>query len=173
MFKCNLIVAASLNNVIGVNNTLPWKLSADLKYFREMTTNHTVIMGRKTYESIGKALPNRKNFVVTSDKSRINNPDVFVSNSLENAIHTASLLSHSPNVFIIGGGQMYKEALEKDLIHSIYLTRVYTEVQGDTFFPEIDLNKWMEIRNVINKPDEKNEFYYSFDYYVSKKNLKI
>lgn len=168
MFKCNLIVAASLNNVIGVNNALPWKLSADLKYFKEMTINQTVIMGRNTYESIGKALPNRKNFVVTSDKSKINNPEVFVSNSLENAIHTASMFSQSSHVFIIGGGQIYKEALEKKLIHSIYLTRVYTTIEGDTFFPALNLNEWNLVEGLLNSSDEKNEFHYSFDLYTKK-----
>lgn len=169
----SLIVAASLNDVIGVNNTLPWKLSSDLKMFRELTTHHTVIMGRKTFDSIGKALPNRKNIVITSDKKNVNNSDVLVSSSLIHAISTASLLSHSPHVFIIGGGMIYKEALEQDLVERVYLTRVYTKVEGDTFFPHLDKNKWIKISNEeINPPDEKNQYMYAFEIWERKEKVK-
>jgi len=170
----NLVVAVSDNNVIGVNNTLPWKLSADMKMFKQLTTNHTVVMGRKTFESIGKPLPNRKNIIITSNPSNIflhgqgeNNDikDIITCSSIEEGLFTASLFSHSPEVFIIGGGQIYKEVLEKDLIDRIYLTRVHTHIEGDTFFPEIDEEKWKLINYSSFALDEKNQFDYTFETY--------
>jgi len=159
----NLIVAASLNNVIGKENTLPWRLSNDLKRFKELTTSHTVIMGRKTFESIGKALPNRVNFVITSNPDNVKNDDISISSSLEEAIQTASLLSHSPEIFIIGGGQIYKEALEKGLIDRMYVTRVLTKVEGDTFFPDFSEKDWKKVDEKVNIYDGKNEYNYLFE----------
>lgn len=148
-----IIVAMSKNRVIGNNNQLLWKLSSDLKRFKELTTDNSIVMGRKTFESIGKPLPNRRNIIIT----RNNNYDVegceFVS-SLEEA-----LLLTNNNCFIIGGGEIYKQAL--DITDRIYLTLVHKDFEGDTKFPELG-KVWAKISRKDFEADEKNEYKYSF-----------
>ena len=137
MKKLALIVAVSDNGVIGVNGQLPWHIPEDLKYFKANTTGHAIIMGRKTFDSIGRPLPKRRNIVVTR------NPDleiegVEVVNSLQAAIALARTDDEEPR--IIGGSSLYDEAMPQ--VTTMFLTRVHREVEGDTFFPAYDETQW-------------------------------
>ena len=138
----SIIAAVSKNGVIGVDNTLPWDLPVDLKRFKEITTGNVVIMGRKTYESIGKALPNRVNIVVTRDKNFFVS-GVLSANSLDSALLKAG---NNKDIFIIGGGEIYRQSM--DFVDKLYITEVDMEVEGDTTFPTIS-DKW----NVSNEED--------------------
>jgi len=148
-----IIVAMSENRVIGNNNELIWKLSSDLKRFKELTTNNTVVMGRKTYESIGRPLPNRRNIIITRNLEYLVEGCEIVS-SLEEA-----LLLTNNNCFIIGGGEIYKQSLE--VADKIYLTLVHKEFEGDTQFPELG-KEWATINTEDFVADDKNEYNYSF-----------
>lgn len=148
-----IIVAMSKNRVIGNNNSLIWKLPADLKRFKQITTDNTIVMGRKTYESIGKPLPNRRNIIITRNLEYQVDGCEIVS-SLEEA-----LLLTGSNCFIIGGGEIYKQSLE--LADKIYLTLVHKEFEGDTKFPELG-SEWATIDTEDFKADNKNEYDYSF-----------
>ena len=141
----SLIVAHDKNNVIGFNNKIPWYLPEDLKHFKKITTGKTVIMGRKTFESIGKELPNRKNIVLT--KSNI--PNITTAKTLTEAIN----ISTTDETIIIGGYSVYKESL--DIVEKMYITIIYKEYEGDTFFPEYDKSKW---KLVDKKEFEDYEF---------------
>ena len=136
-----LIAAASENNIIGKDNKLIWRLSDDLKHFKELTKGHFVIMGRKTFESMPKALPNRTNVIITR-KTDYKAENAIVVNSLEKALKVAE---NDNQPFIIGGGEIYKLSME--IADRIELTRVHTSIEGDTSFPEIDLEKWQEVKN--------------------------
>ncbi|MDL2231408.1 dihydrofolate reductase [Porphyromonadaceae bacterium OttesenSCG-928-L07] len=155
----SIIVAASENYVIGKDNKLLWHISADLKRFRSLTTGHSVIMGRKTYESIGKPLPNRRNIVISGNPS-FTAPGCEMVNSIEQALE---LVEGEEEVFVIGGGSIYNKLWNK--ADRLYLTRVYTQIDGDTFIPE-DLSLWREIVREDFKSDEKNEYDYSFINYI-------
>lgn len=133
--KISIIVAASQNWVIGNKNTLPWHLSDDLKNFKQVTLNKHIIMGRKTFESIGRPLPKRKNIVISRTVNKIPGCEVF--SSLEDAIIANST---ADEIMIIGGGEIYKSALP--LTNRIYLTEVKSKVYGDAFFPAIDFSQW-------------------------------
>jgi dihydrofolate reductase len=148
-----IIVAMSKNRVIGNNNELIWKLSSDLKRFKELTTGHPVVMGRKTYESIGRPLPNRRNIIITRN-SEYEVEGCEVVSSLEEA-----LLLTNNDCFIIGGGEIYKQSLE--LADKIYLTLVHKDFEGDTQFPELS-KEWAIIDNKDFEADQKNEYNYSF-----------
>ena len=148
-----IIVATSKNKVIGNNNELIWKLSSDLKRFKELTTGHPVVMGRKTYESIGKPLPNRRNIIITRNlEYEVNGCEVV--SSLEEA-----LLLTNNDCFIIGGGEIYKQSLE--VADKIYLTLVHQEFEGDTQFPELN-KEWAKMDRKDFSADEKNQYDYSF-----------
>ena len=151
----NIIVAASLNNVIGKDNKLLWRQSADLKRFKELTTGKTVVMGRKTYDSIGKPLPNRRNIVITRQSIEI--PGCEVVNSLEEALKLDN------EIFIIGGGEIYQKSII--LADKIFFTLIQTEVEGDTYFPVLGDEWKIESKEVFLK-DEKNQFDYQFINYV-------
>lgn len=151
----SIIAAVSRNNVIGKDNKLPWHLAADLKHFKELTSGHTVIMGRKTYESIGRPLPDRRNMVITRNKD-FNVDGIETIHSIEQAL---SLTKDDGEVFVIGGEEIYKLALP--FANKIYLTRVDVEVEGDAFFPKLGLD-WKETSKVENLKDDKNEFDYVF-----------
>lgn len=149
------IVAASENNVIGKDNQLLWHLPDDLKHFKRTTKGHHVIAGRKTFESQGNPLPHRTNIIVTR------NPDYraegcIVVNSLDRALELAQA---DDEPFIIGGEQIYRMALP--LVERIYLTRVHAEFEGDTFFPELDMDQWKEISREYYSKDERNEYPFS------------
>lgn len=154
-----LIVAYTKNRVIGLNNDMPWYLPADLKHFKDITTDSSVIMGRNTYDSIvarlGHGLPNRQNIVLTRDTSQTAEDAVFVS-SLSKALEKAS---HDA-VFIIGGAQVFKESLPK--VDRIYATEIDVELEGDTFFSELPANEWREVASESHQADDKNQYGYRF-----------
>jgi dihydrofolate reductase len=153
----SLIVAASTNNVIGVNNQLPWHLPNDLKFFKNLTWAMPVVMGRKTFESMGKALSGRVNIVITSQKDSVFEKAV-TANSVKDALFIAEGGDYK-EVFIIGGGQIFSEILPK--ANKVYLTRVHTSLDGDVFFPVLDKH-WKLAWNEDHFKDEKHQFDYSF-----------
>ena len=154
--KVSLIVAVAENNVIGKNNQLAWHLPADLKLFKNLTTGHHIIMGRKTYESIGKPLPNRTSVVITR-QDNYKADGYIVVKSLQEAI---KISKDDNEVFIIGGAEIFREAIP--IVDRIYLTRIHHTFEGDTFFQEPDPNSWKEIKRTDFNPDEKNKYPYSF-----------
>ncbi len=158
-----IIAAAAENNAIGKDNKLIWHLSDDLKRFKTLTSGHHIIMGRKTFESFPKPLPNRTHVVITNQTGYKVPDGVIVVNSLEDALD-ASKSDAQP--FIIGGGQIYKQAM--GIADKIELTRVHDTFEADAFFPEIDLNLWKETSNTFHKKDSDNEFEFSFITYERK-----
>ena len=159
------IVAVSENNVIGKDNSLIWHLPADMKFFKEKTTGHCVITGRKNYESIPekfRPLPNRINIVITRQKEYIA-PGAIVVGSLEEAFEKASQTGND-EVFIIGGAEIYKQSMH--LTDKLYVTKIHHNFEGDAFFPEIDPKHWTEIAHIDFNSDEKNNYNYSFIEYV-------
>jgi len=150
-----IVVAISENHVIGKDNQLLWHIPADLKHFKDITTGHTVIMGRKTYESVGKPLPRRRNIIITRQAITIEGCEVV--NSIETAL---SLCKDEAEVFIVGGAEIYKQAIS--LTDRIYLTIIHKEFEGDSFFPEINASEWKEVFREDHQPDEKNPLPYSF-----------
>jgi len=144
-----IIAAISKNRVLGNDNKLIWSLPNDLKRFKKLTTNNTVVMGRKTYESIGRPLPNRRNIVITRDEN-YHDDNIEVVNSIEEA-----LLLCNNDCFIIGGGQIYQQTL--DLAEKIYLTIVDEEFEGDAFFPELGKD-WFKISKVDNEINENSQY---------------
>ncbi len=165
----SLIVAMDKNRAIGKKGALPWKLSADLKKFKEVTSGHSIIMGRKTYDSIGRALPKRTNIVITRSPGLLGGStsklgDVHQVSNLMEAIGMASFNEGGEEIFIIGGGEIFKEAIE--MADRLYVTEVDTAVKdADVFFPEIYDNIWKEISRVHYQRDAKNEFDYNFVMY--------
>jgi dihydrofolate reductase len=154
----SLIVAASENNAIGKSNVMPWHLPEDLKFFKNTTWGMPVIMGRKTFESVGKPLPGRTNIIVTT------NPNWEAENtittvSIEEAIKVANE-TNAKEIFITGGGEIYKQTLP--IADRVYLTRVHTVIDGDAFFPEMDFNTWEICFEKYVKADEKNKFDMTF-----------
>lgn len=154
--KISIIAAVAKNGIIGKTNALPWHLPADLKRFKELTTGKPIIMGRKTYESIGRPLPNRTNIVITSDKN-LKIEGCVVVGSPDEAIEAAK---GAEEVMIIGGGEIYRQFLPK--VSRMYLTEVDTEIEGDVFFPEFDRSEWREVFREEHAPDEKNKYPYTF-----------
>ena len=128
----------SSNRVIGANNTLPWHISEDLKHFKSLTTGHTIIMGRKTYESIGRPLPNRRNIVI-SRNTEASYEGAEVVHSIEDAF---SICKNDNEVFVIGGSNIYEQALS--LVDYVYITEIKKSFSGDAFFPEINKQMWIE-----------------------------
>ncbi len=159
----SLIAAASENNVIGAKKDIPWRLPKDTKYFLETTRGHTVIMGRTTFESIGKALPKRVNIVITRQKN-YTAPGAIVVHSLEEAL---AEMPKNEEVFIIGGGELYKESLPE--ADRVYLTRVHTTVAGDTFFPILNKNEWRLTQSLFDPKDDNNPFDATYEIYERKK----
>jgi dihydrofolate reductase len=156
----SIIVATSKNNVIGIKNQLPWHLPADLKYFKSLTNGHSIIMGRKTYDSIGRPLPNRENIIITRDES-FSSTELVVTHSIEEAIQHCH---GQEEVFIIGGDTIYKQTLS--IATKLYITRVDTLIEeGDAFFPEINVAEWKKVSDEHFEKDEKNKFHYSFEVY--------
>jgi dihydrofolate reductase len=151
-----IIVAAAENNVIGNENKLIWHLSDDLKRFKDLTKGHHVIMGRKTFESMPKALPNRINVIITRKKDYVAE-NAIVVNSLEEALKVSS---DDPQPFIIGGGEIYKMSM--NISDRVELTRVHHNFDGDAYFPEIDSKIWCEINRTEKKKDDKHKYDYTF-----------
>lgn len=160
--RVSLICAASENGVIGQKNQLPWKLPADLARFKKLTLNHTVLMGRKTFQSIGKALPERRNVVITRQKE-FQAPGCLVAGSVEEVLQ---LCQNQEEVFVIGGASIYEQALPH--AHKIYLTRIHQSFPGDTFLFTIDPNIWKETSREDCEPDGQNPYPYSFLTYERK-----
>ena len=159
--KLALICAMSENRVIGKNNTLPWRLPEDLKYFKRTTMGSSVIMGRKTWDSIGKVLPGRTNIIVTrSPTLQIERVKMALSvpEAIELAEH-AALIDGSDEAFIIGGAELYSEAMP--FADRFYLTRVHAEVEGDTFLQSFDEAAWREISRKEFKKSDLNPLDYS------------
>ncbi len=162
----SLIVAIAENNAIGLNNDLLWRLPNDMKFFKETTSGHHIITGRKNYISIPKKfrpLPNRTNLVLTR-QADFTDEGSFVFNNLESAINYAKS-NNETELFIIGGGQIYQEALNKDLIDKMYVTHVHHNFEADTFFPEIDNTVWSKKNTEFHAQDEKHPYSYSFVVY--------
>ena len=160
--KVSLIVAVSENGVIGKDNDLVWDLPNDMRFFKETTMGHHVIMGRKNFESIPhkyRPLPNRTNIVITR-QSYYKAEGCIVINSVETALEIAKN-NGDTEPFIIGGGQIYKIALENNLVDRIYLTKIHHTFDGDTFFPELS-SDWEEVNKTENKADEKHKYNYDF-----------
>ena len=153
----SIIVAVSENGIIGIKGGLPWHLSEDLKNFKKLTSGHAIIMGRKTYESIGKPLPNRKNIIISRNKA-FKADGCFIFDSVSEAIKHAGETAEDES-FIIGGGEVYRQSLE--LADKVYLTKVKVSLEGDTFFPELEKNSWKILSVQSFKKDNKNE--YDFD----------
>lgn len=157
--EITIIVAAAENNAIGLGNKLIWHLSDDLKRFKSLTSGHHIIMGRKTFESFPKPLPNRTHIVITRQKDYKAPDGVIIVHSLDDAIDAAK---SDKQPFIIGGGQIYKQALSANLVDKIELTRVHEEFEADAFFPELNTALWNETKNVFNKKNTDHDYEFSF-----------
>jgi dihydrofolate reductase len=153
----SIVVAVSDNNVIGRGNRVPWRQSADMKRFKALTLGHHLLMGRKTFESLDRPLPGRTIIVITHDR-QFQADGVLTAPSIERAIEMARL---DEEIFIGGGAQIYEQSLHR--ADRMYLTRVHTEVEGDTFFPEFDdVTEWTLVDVEHREADERNEHPYSF-----------
>jgi dihydrofolate reductase len=157
----SLIVAMSSNGVIGRDGDLPWHLPADLRHFKATTMGHHLIIGRATWDELGRPLPGRTMVVVTRNRD-FSADGVLVAHSVEEAL---SLVVGDDGPFIGGGAEIYRQALDAGFVDRVYVTRIHAEVEGDTFFPNIDLDGWLLADRVDHPADEKNEFAYSFERY--------
>jgi len=156
--KLSLLVAADENNVIGKNNKLPWHLPNDLKFFKNLTWAMPILMGRKTFESIGKVLPGRKTIVITRNKNWQHN-DVTVVHSVQEAIKAAKAYEVK-EIFVIGGAEIFNAAFNN--ANRIYLTRIHHQFDGDVFFPVINEDEWQVEKATFCKRDEKNLYDHTF-----------
>ena len=153
------IIAAIGNNYeLGKDNDLIWHLSADLKRFKKVTTGHTIIMGRNTFESIGKPLPNRRSVIITRN-TEYQQEGCDVVHSLEEALE---LIQGEEKAFIIGGAQIYKETMQKGLADQLDITKVHSAFEADVYFPEINTHDWKLVSEETFSADEKNPYNYSF-----------
>ena len=170
-FKVSLIVAIASNHVIGKDNDLIWFLPKDLKYFKDTTAGHFVIMGRKNYFSIPekfRPLPGRTNVVVTRQKDIVKNDDVSVVSSIEEGIELAKE-SGDNEPFIIGGGQIYNYALANNLVDRMYITHIDNEFDGDTFFPHFESDNWEKVSETLIEKDHRHDWDFSYAVYDRKK----
>ena len=160
------LVAVSNNLVIGVDNDLPWNLKADLAHFKKYTLNKIIIMGRKTYESIGRPLPNRINYVVSRSLNEI--PGAYVFNSLEDAISKAETENIKINIdneiIIIGGGHLFNETAES--INKLVITKVDCDIHGDIYYPKIDLSNWELVKTESYEQDSENDYDFKIEEYI-------
>jgi len=155
----SLIAAMADNRVIGRDGALPWRLPRDMRRFKSLTTGHTVVMGRKTFETLPGPLPNRRNVVLSRDAG-FGRPGIEVARDLESALRSAG---PSTEVFVAGGGDVYRAALS--LADRIHLTVVHTAVEGDTTFPAFAMEEWRLVEDVRFEPDERHAFGHSFRRY--------
>lgn len=155
----SLIVAMDNNNVIGFENDMPWSLPNDLKHFKDVTSHHTIVMGRKTYESIGRPLPNRKN-IVLSRSGYETEDDVEVISSIDEI----KKLAEKEEVFVIGGGTIYKQVLP--YADRLYITRINEAFEGDTYFPQFNEDEWKIIEEKAGILNEKNKHEHTFYTYT-------
>ncbi|ADX67358.1 MULTISPECIES: dihydrofolate reductase [Weeksella] len=157
----HLVVAIASNHAIGKGNQMLWHLPKDFLHFKKITTGHPIIMGRKTFESIGRPLPNRVNIVISRDRN-YSADGIQVVHSLREAIEKGYKLDE--DLYVIGGGEIYRQAME--FADKIYLTEVHHEFEGDTFFPEIDDEKWVEVDREHHLKDDKHLYSYDFVEYL-------
>ncbi|MFC4872940.1 dihydrofolate reductase [Negadavirga shengliensis] len=163
--KISIIVAKAKNNAIGLDGRLPWHLPSDLKHFKKTTSGHHVILGRKTFESLGKPLPGRTHIIVTKNKNFTPPPGQYVAHSIEDAINIAKS-KELDRIFILGGAEIYKLALP--LADEMIITEIETLPEADTFFPEFDREKW-QIKSREHVPkDDQNKFDHAFVTYIRK-----
>lgn len=166
----SLIVAVAQNNAIGRNNELLWHISEDLKYFKSVTTGHPVIMGRKTYESIGRPLPGRRNVVLTRgeiESPEIKNPQTTSFEVVHTLDQVYEIAKGEGEFFIMGGGMLYNQSFDK--ADKLYITHIYAEAENaDTFFPEIDPAIWQCVSEELHEADEKNPYPYTFAVYTKR-----
>lgn len=155
-----IVVAMGEKNEIGADNQLLWHLPKDLKHFKDLTSGHPIIMGRKTYESIGKALPNRTNIVISRKKNWFEE-GILIVGSIKEAVKFAKKINE--NVFIIGGGNVYEQTME--IADRLEVTLVKAELKADTFFPKIDPKIWKLSEEIFHEKDEKNQYDFSFQTY--------
>jgi len=161
----SIIVAASENNVIGINNHLPWHLPIDMKYFKDTTMGKPIVMGRKSFEELGRVLPGRPNIMITR-QADYKAEGLYVVPSLEAGIEKAKTFG-TEEIFITGGGEIFKMALP--IIDRLYLTRVHAEVTGDTYFPEFDPRGWKLVKNERHEKDEKHAYALTFQVWEREK----
>ena len=159
------LVAISNNNVIGVDNNLPWNLKSDLAHFKEYTLHKSIIMGRKTYDSIGRPLPNRTNIIISRTLKDI--PGAYVFSDLQSAITFVEDKNKEDNIdneiVIIGGGYLFRETIE--FFNKLVVTRVDCEINGDIFYPDIDLGNWELVKSHAFNKDDENDFNYKIEEY--------
>lgn len=160
----SFIVAMDKNNVIGQKNDMPWHLPRDLKFFKEKTTGHTIVMGRKTFESIGRVLPNRKHIVITRDGSNLPE-EVEVFDDIKKVIDLATKTDEE--IFVLGGGDIFKQLLP--YADRLYVTFIDESFKGDVYFPEIPRDQFVEVSKVKGINDEKNPYDYYFIEYERRK----
>ena len=171
MKNISIIVSIANNGCIGGNNTLLWRQSDDLIRFKQLTTNHIVIMGQKTFESIGRALPNRCNIVISNDDKFVAT-GCFIVRSIDEAIDEAKLKvcdkwnDIDDEIFIMGGGSIYKQMLPH--ANKLYITRIDCDIHGDTYFPNIGEDDWEIISKIKHNKDDKNEYDYTYEVYERK-----
>ena len=159
----SIIVAKAKNNIIGKDNKLLWSLPADLKRFKELTTDHTIIMGRKTFESLGRVLPNRKHVVFSQNTNfSVNDENVRIVHSM---LEIKEYIDDENENFVIGGAMIY--SLLMPYVTKMYVTEIDKDFEGDSFFPKIDLEKWKEVSREKGPKDEENKL--DFDFVVYKK----
>ena len=158
-----IVVAMGKNREIGVDNQLLWHLPKDLKHFKEITSGHPIVMGRKTYESIGKPLPNRTNIVVSRKKDWFEE-GILIVGSLKEALKFAKKIDE--NVFILGGGNIYEQTI--DLVDKLEVTLVDAELNADTFFPKIDEKIWRKTDEICHEKDEKHNYNFCFQTFERK-----
>ena len=158
-----MIAAVAENDALGKNNELVWHLPNDFKRFKALTSGHHIIMGRKTFESFPKPLPNRTHIIITRQEDYTVPEGCFVANSLTKAIQ---LCPNNEEVFIIGGGEIYNQSIE--LADKIDLTRVQTTIEADTFFPKINMDKWQLVFEEFHSKDEKHDYDFTFLTYVKR-----
>ena len=158
MIKISHVVALSNNNVIGVDNDLPWSLKTDLSHFKKYTTNKIIVMGRKTYESIGRPLPNRVNYIVSNTIKDLDGASIFKSTeeALESAKEVCDKDDNYDEIVIIGGGYLFRDTLS--ISNKLVLTNVDCDIEGDVFYPEINLSEWKEIKSENFKKDLDNDY---------------
>ncbi|SEW49487.1 dihydrofolate reductase [Chryseobacterium wanjuense] len=155
-----IVVAMGEKNEIGFENQLLWHLPKDLKHFKDITSGHPVIMGRKTYESIGKPLPNRTNIVVSRQKDWFEE-GILIVGSIKEAVKFAKKIDEE--VFIIGGGNIYEQTM--DVVDRLEVTLVKADLEADTFFPKINEKVWKKVNEVCHEKDEKNQYDFCFQTY--------
>jgi dihydrofolate reductase len=160
--RVSIILARSSNGVIGKNGQLPWHLPADLKYFKQTTRGNAVLMGRKTFEALGKPLPNRRN-VVLSATANFNIPDLEIFPTLSQALDA---LNNEPEVYLIGGGKLCEQAIELGVVDRILLTEIEGNFEGDTFFTWKPDRSWIKLKEESFLSDERNLYNYCFVEYV-------